>query len=50
MRDGDGVEVFFKIGICDAFRAHLAQRVGVDDLLAEGAAGEVGPLGDVEDV
>ena len=48
--DVDGVEPFFKVGVCDAFRAHLAQGVGVDDLLAERATGEVGSLGDVEDV
>lgn len=40
----DGEEV----GVADAAGAHLAQRVGVDYLLAERAAGEVGTLGDVE--
>lgn len=41
----DGEEVL----VCDAAGAHLAERVWVDDLLAERAAGEVGPLGEVED-
>ena len=39
-----------EIGVGDVLGAHGADSVGVDDLLAEGAAREVWALGDVEDV
>jgi hypothetical protein len=39
-----------KVSVGDALGAHSADAVGVDDLLTEGAAGEVGALGDVEDI
>ena len=42
----DGEEV----GVCDAFAAHYAHGIGVDDLLAEGAGAEVWSLGDVENL
>ncbi len=48
--DVDGVEPVQQVGVGDVLGAHLAQAVGVDDLLTEGAAAEVGPLRDVEDV
>lgn len=49
--DADGREVGEEVGVRDAAGAHLAGRVRVDELLAEGAAGEeVGALGDVGDV
>ena len=38
-----------EVSVSDAAGAHLAQRVGVDDLLAERAARQVRSLGDVED-
>lgn len=38
-----------EIVVRDGLGPHLAERVGVDDLLAEGATGEIGALGDVED-
>ena len=41
----DGEEVC----IGDAAGTHLAKGVGVDDLLAEGTAGEIWALGKVED-
>jgi len=43
-KDGEEVVVGYSLG------AHDAEGVGVDDLLAEGARGEVGSLGDVEDL
>lgn len=42
--DGEEVGVGYSLG------AHDAEGVGVDDLLAEGARGEVGSLGHVEDL
>ena len=47
--DVDGGEVAVQVGVCGSLGAHLPEGVRVDDLLAEGAAGEVGSLGDVED-
>ena len=45
----DGLEPTEEVRIRDALGAHLPYGIRVDDLLAEGAAGEVGPLRDVED-
>lgn len=45
----DGREVGEEVGVGDVFGAHLAEGVRVDELLAQGAAGEVGALRDVED-
>ena len=45
----DCLEPFEEMGVGDVFRAHLYDVVWIDDLLAEGTAGEVGPLRDVED-
>ena len=44
MEDGE------KVIVCDAFAAHNSQGVGINDLLAEGARAEVGPLRDVENL
>lgn len=49
MCDIDRGQPVQQIGVCDALGAHLPHAVRVDDLLAEGAAGEVGALRDVED-
>lgn len=47
----DGFEVGEEVGVRDAAGAHLPGGVRVDELLAEGPAGEeVGPLRDVGDV
>lgn len=37
-----------KVGIVDTLGAHLAQRVGIYNLLTEGASGQVGALGKIE--
>lgn len=50
VRDVDFGEPVGQGGVGDALGAHVAEGVRVDDLLAEGAAGEVRPLWDVEDV
>lgn len=47
--DVDCGEVFEQVCVGNALCAHLAEGVGVDELLAEGAAGEVGALRDVGD-
>ena len=49
LRDGNGFEEGEEVGVGGAFAVHFAQGVGIYDLLAQGAAAEVGPLGDVED-
>lgn len=49
VRNVDGFEPLEQVGVGGALGAHLAQGVRVDDLLAEGPAGEVGALRDVED-
>lgn len=49
VRDVDGFEPAQEVRVGGVLGAHLAQAVGVDDLLAEGAAAEVGALRDVED-
>jgi len=50
VRDGDGGEDGEEVHIGDFAAVHVAQGVWIDDLLAEGAAGEIGALRDVEDV